>query len=208
MQRRLAHRLEVMAVKRAGERAEGNRRVVGPEGGGADLVHAAARGFGQDGDGIDVAELALVGRHAGGGVALGQLDVAIALARGQRQILGGDIVLVVDEGLALSTPSPTTAGVDGDRPRPGISERPAPCPSAFRPAHHRPGIRRAACCPRPNPRRRKPGPTSGGTKPAMRLIPPRLCTAMAGEIDDRATSRPTWRPRRRRSACDRRARRR
>ena len=48
------------------------------------FVHRPARGLRQDGDGVDVAELALVSGHAGGGVALGEFNVGIALARGER----------------------------------------------------------------------------------------------------------------------------
>ena len=102
VQRRLADGLEVVAGKRPGEGAEGDRRVEGAEGGGAHLVHGAPGRLRQDGDGVDVAELALVGGHAGRRIALGELDVGIALARGERQVLGGGIVLVVDEGLAMA----------------------------------------------------------------------------------------------------------
>ena len=56
---------------------------------------------GHDGEAVDVGRLALVGRHAERGVALEVLDRAEALALGERDVGGGDVVLEVDEGLAL-----------------------------------------------------------------------------------------------------------
>ena len=83
----------------AGEGAEGGRRVGRPEGGQADLRRRLAEGVGGDHQAVDVRRLALVGRHAVGGVALDVLDRADALADGEADVLGGDVVLEVDEGL-------------------------------------------------------------------------------------------------------------
>ena len=104
MQRRLAHRLEMMAGEWARKRAERDRRIVGPKRRRADLLDRFAGGLGEDRDGVDIAELALIGRHAGRGVAFGELDVGVALARGKQQIVGRSVVLEIDEGLAVSTP--------------------------------------------------------------------------------------------------------
>ena len=48
---------------------------------------------------MHVRGLALVGRHAVGGEALDVLDRAHAFAHGQPDVLGGDVVLEIDEGL-------------------------------------------------------------------------------------------------------------
>ena len=161
MQRRLAHRLEMMADERPGKRAEGDRRVIGPEGRGADLVHGFAGRLGEDGDGIDIAELALVGRHAGRRVALGELDIAIAFLRRERQILGRYIVLVIDEGLAGRLLHPPQRR-DGESLVPALGNRQASCP--FRrcpwPAPRRRGIPTAASC-RGRARRRESRPDIG-----------------------------------------------
>ena len=101
VQRRFAHRLEVLAARSAGQRAEGDRRIERAEGRGADLGRRDAARFGKDADGVDVGQLALIGRHAVGGVALGELDMAVAFAHGEAEVLQMDVVLVVDEGLAL-----------------------------------------------------------------------------------------------------------
>ena len=73
----------------AGQRAEGNRRVERPEGRGAHLGRADPARFGEDADGIDVRELALVGRHAVGRVALGELDMPVAFGMGELGPSGG-----------------------------------------------------------------------------------------------------------------------
>src|SRR3546814_570119 len=96
--------------------AEGDRRVGRAEGGDADLRQGPADLAGDDADGVQVAHLALVGRHAGGGVALHVLDGAIALAQGELQVGGGDVVLLVDEVL----------GVVAERLEAGHQPEPAP----------------------------------------------------------------------------------
>ena len=97
--RRAPDRVEQLAAVRAGQGAEGDRRVGHAEGGGADRLDRDPALVGDDRQRVDVAGLALVGAHAGGGVALDVLDRLEALAHGQAQILGGDVVLEVDESL-------------------------------------------------------------------------------------------------------------
>ena len=82
----------------AGQRAEGRRRIGRAEGRQADLGLPLAERVGGDVEAVDVGHLALVGGHAVGGVALDVLDRAHALAHGEADVLGGDVVLVVDEG--------------------------------------------------------------------------------------------------------------
>ena len=97
--RGLAGDLEGRVLVVAGEGAEGRRRVGRAEGGEADLRRLLAERVGGDHQAVDVRHLALVGRHAVGGVALDVLDRAHALADREADVLGGDVVLEVDEGL-------------------------------------------------------------------------------------------------------------
>ena len=100
MERCLAHRLKVLAGEGASQSTKRYGRVEGAERRRSDFGNGLARGFRQNGNGIHIAELALIGRHASGRVALGKLDVAVTFLHGQRQILGSRVVLVVDKGLA------------------------------------------------------------------------------------------------------------
>ena len=88
-----------LRVSDAGDRAEGERRVGRAERGEADLRDGLAGGFGEHAQAVEVRRLALVGRHAEGGVALGVLDRFVALALRQLEIGGGDVVLEIDEVL-------------------------------------------------------------------------------------------------------------
>ncbi len=99
--RRAAHRLEQLAASRAGERAECHRRIGHAECGVADSGIGRPRQSRHDRQGIHVRGLALVGRHAGGGVALHMLDRAKALAARRWQILRRHIVLEIDERRAV-----------------------------------------------------------------------------------------------------------
>ena len=54
----------------------------------------------------DAADLALIGRHAERGVALEMLDRTESFLLGERDILDGDVVLEIDEGLAASLHPP------------------------------------------------------------------------------------------------------
>ena len=60
--------------------------------------HGLAERLGHEAEGIHVRGLALVRRHAGGGVALDVLDRLEALAHGEADVLGRHVVLQVDEG--------------------------------------------------------------------------------------------------------------
>ena len=97
--RRDADRLEEVAEVAPGEHAVGDRGVRRAEGGGAGLGDAAAGGAGKDRERVYVRGLALVGRHAGGGVALEMLDRGEAFLRRKVHVARDDVALVVDEGL-------------------------------------------------------------------------------------------------------------
>jgi hypothetical protein len=75
--------VEQLAAVTANDGAEGHRRVVGPEHRGAHLGDRLVQAAGGNGHAVDVAELALVGAKAHGGVALDVLDGLEALAGGQ-----------------------------------------------------------------------------------------------------------------------------
>ena len=100
MQRCFAHGLEMMPHKRPRNRAKGNRRIVGTECGGTHLIHRTTRGFRQNGNGIHIAELALVGRHPRRCVPLGQLNIAVTFLRREWQVLRGRVILVINKSLA------------------------------------------------------------------------------------------------------------
>ena len=86
-------------VEHAGNRAEGKRRIGRAEGGDADFRNALARGFRENAEAVEVRRLALVGRHAEGGVALGVLDRLVALALGQFEVGHRHVILEIDEML-------------------------------------------------------------------------------------------------------------
>ena len=100
MRRRLAHGIEQLAACGASEGAEGDRRIGHAEGGEADFGNGLAKRVGHDAERVHVRGLALVGRHAGRGVALDVLDRAEAFAHRELDILRGHVVLEVDEGLS------------------------------------------------------------------------------------------------------------
>ena len=74
------------------------------------MVDANLRGrdaacLGENADRVDIGELALVGRHAVGGVALGKLDMAVTFARGEARSVRCHVVLEVHESLgAVNAP--------------------------------------------------------------------------------------------------------
>ena len=90
-----------VAVAFGGQRADRDRREGRAEARRADLGDRFAERFGHDGEARHVGGLALVGRHAERGVALQVLDRDETLAMRQTHVLGGHVVLKVDEGLAL-----------------------------------------------------------------------------------------------------------
>jgi hypothetical protein len=96
---RAADGQEELLRQRPGDRAEGEGRIGRAEGGDADLGDRLAGGFRENAEAVEVRRLALVGRHAEGGVALGVLHRLVALALGEFEVGGGHVVLVVDEVL-------------------------------------------------------------------------------------------------------------
>ena len=99
MNGRTADGIEQVAARGAGESAESHRRIGRAEGRQAHLGDRLRERSGGDGERIHVRKLALVGRHAGGGVALDVLDRAHALLDRQAHILGANVVLEIDERL-------------------------------------------------------------------------------------------------------------
>ena len=81
------------------DRAEGNRRIGRAERRQPDLGDRLAQRLGGNGQSMHVGRLALVGRHAVGGEALDVLDRAHALMHRLADVLGGHVVLEIDEGL-------------------------------------------------------------------------------------------------------------
>ncbi len=121
--RRLARRGRTGCSRdRPAKAAEGDRRVGLAEGGEADGRHVSAQRLGRDAEGVHVRRLALVGRHAGGGVALDVLDRAEPLAHREADVLGGDVVLEVDEGLGGGRVAVGAAAAPM-KPPPGIHRR-------------------------------------------------------------------------------------
>ena len=95
---RAADGIERFTPRGAGESAEAHRRVGRPEGGETNLGNRLLELGGGEAKRVHVGKLALVGRHAGGGVALDVLDRAHALLDRQAHILGANVVLEIDEG--------------------------------------------------------------------------------------------------------------
>ena len=84
----------------AGKGADGDRREGRAEGGGADRAEIAAGDRGEHRRAVEIAGLALVGRHAERGVALEMLGDAEALARRKLHVGYRHVVLEIDERLA------------------------------------------------------------------------------------------------------------
>ena len=105
VRRRRAHGIEQRAAARPRERGEGDGRIGRPERRRADLRHGLVERFGDDAQGVHVRRLALVRRHARGGVALHVLDRFEAFAHGEPDVLRRHVVLEVDEG-ASARPLP------------------------------------------------------------------------------------------------------
>ena len=98
MHRRAAGNVEQVALGMVDDGAEGHRRIGRAEGGKPHCGNFLAECFGGNCQAVHVRHLALIGGHAGGGVALDMLDGVHALAHGEAHILGTDIVLEIDEG--------------------------------------------------------------------------------------------------------------
>src|SRR5262249_51471056 len=129
----------------AGKSAEARRRIRHPEGGVPDLRRTLAQRLGDDAQRIQVRSLALVGRHASGGVALHMLDGAEAFPRGEGDVARGDVILEIDK-------SPKAFTLAGSRQY-GSAPIWRPLPAGALPtAKLRPGAgvnpaAAAACCP-------------------------------------------------------------
>ena len=105
----------------AGERGEGHRLVGLAEGGRADRRDRLAAHRRQKPEGVQVGDLALVGPHPGGRVALGVLHRAVALLDRKAEVLGRHVVLEVDPGAHLVLrPVRGKLGDDADRPLPDL----------------------------------------------------------------------------------------
>ena len=165
--RGLAGDLEGRVLVVAGEGAEGRRRVGRAEGGEADLRRRLAERVGGDHQAVDVRHLALVGRHAVGGVALDVLDRAHALADREADVLGGDVVLEVDEGLGRRRVAVGRQLLERDARAGAVGgRRRGPAASASRPAS-RGGLRR----------RRRRRRSSAAAMPQRPRPAPAMCTA-------------------------------
>ena len=99
VQGRAAHGLEQIPPRLARERAHGDGREGRAEGGRARLRDRLAQRVRQDRQTVDVGQLALIGRHAERGVALGVLDALEPLAGGQLDVGHLHVVLEVEERL-------------------------------------------------------------------------------------------------------------
>ena len=99
---RLAGQLEGLAPQVAAEGAKAGRRIGRAEGRQPHLRRRLAKRVGGDHQPVDVRHLALVGRHAVGGVTLDVFDRAHPFAHGQADVLGGHVVLEVDKGARLA----------------------------------------------------------------------------------------------------------
>ncbi len=121
MHRRAARRVEEIALGMVDDGAERHRRIGRAERGEPDLRDRLAERIGGNGKAVHVGRLALVGRHAVGGVALDMLDGAHALAHGQADVLGGHIVLEVDEGLDAIVRSPRPLAAPSRNARPIVA---------------------------------------------------------------------------------------
>ena len=99
----------VRAALRPGDRAKCDRRVRRTERRRADLRNLRLEQLREDGKPVDIRELALIGAHAECRVAFQMLDRRVTLARGEREIGSGHIVLEIDEALV--------ARVDADLPQ-------------------------------------------------------------------------------------------
>ena len=132
MRRRGALGIEQIAARDAGEAAERRGRVGHAKGGETDPRDRQLEILRHDRERIEVRGLALVGGHAGRGVALDVLDRLKSFARGELHVARGDIVLPVHEGLdrrlggsAAGSAPEVGARARGSAPRPRSGARAA-----------------------------------------------------------------------------------
>ena len=115
-----ARRVEQRADISPGDGPDAGRRVGHAEGGGANFRYLAAKGVGEDRQPVDVRCLALIGRHAKGGVAFQMLDRLVSLARGEADIRGGDIILEIDKGFRSLPGAMAVADLPGGERPPAL----------------------------------------------------------------------------------------
>ena len=106
MRRRQAPRPEILAAMMPGKRAPGDRRIGRAKARGAERWDRRAGQLRQHAERYDIGGLALVGAHAERGVALHVLGGAVAFQPGKLDVLGGDVVLQIDEGRTLAAMHP------------------------------------------------------------------------------------------------------
>ena len=191
----VARRVEQIAAVHAGESAEGDGQVVGPEGGGADLADRLVQRAGRQCHAVDIAQLALVGAKAHGGVALDVLDGLKALAHSQLDVGCAHVILVIDERLGAARHRLAGLGNPerGDGLGHGFSDRIAA------------GLRGKACrascaCTRLVGSLQAAGHAevrcacaddglvgnaAAGLEAALRIVPPRFATGMGIQMDGR-----------------------
>ncbi len=114
---RAADRIEEAAPRGSRESAERHRRVGRAEGREADLGDRLLLHGGGDGERVHVGELALIGGHAGRGVALDVLDAAHALLNRKLDVADRDIVLHIDEGFQPPVAEHMQRCAEGSAPR-------------------------------------------------------------------------------------------
>jgi hypothetical protein len=100
MRRREPCRAEIRPAMMAGERADGDGGERRAESGGADRAEIAPGDRSEHRRAVEIAGLALVGRHAERGVALEMFGDAEAFASGEFHVRHRDVVLDIDECLA------------------------------------------------------------------------------------------------------------
>jgi hypothetical protein len=191
----LARGVEQLAALQAGKGAETDRQVVGPEGGGADLVDRLAHRARGQRHAVDVAQLALVGAETQCRVALDVFDRLEALADGQLDVAGRHVVLVVDKGLGAARDG--LAGLGNPECGDGLLHRLLDLAdlrgsgeTGLRwPQRHRRGWHRPACGPGTRWRgRRPPSPARQWLSPGKTrgvLDPSAPCRRMRIQVDRR-----------------------
>ena len=144
--RGVPRRFEMHAAFPPRERAERDGRVRRAKRRRADLGNRPASRLGEERSADDAARLALVRSHAERRVALQMLDRCVALARGELDVVDGDIGLQIDEALVAAVAGghapervraarrhrlqPAAPPATGATLLPRAAARPAACPSA------------------------------------------------------------------------------
>ena len=191
----VARGVKQIAPVHPGKGAETDRQVIGAEGGGADLADRLVQRARGQRHAVDIAQLALVGAKAHGGVALDVLDRLKALAHRQLNIRCAHVVLVIDE--CLGTARDRLAGLGnperrdglghglGDRIAAGLSSKTCCAGSVCAGLA---GCFQAACYAKVRRARTDDGLVSdraAGLKAALRLVPLCFATGVRIQMDSR-----------------------